>query len=89
MSRERAAELLARLRVQDAFVKRAPRHAARGRAHAGPKRIERLQSESQAITWRADNVFGRDLAAFEFQFADRMRRDHFRSFAHRKTRHAR
>ena len=89
MSRQWPAELLSRLGVQNAFINRAARHAACGRAHAGAKYVERLQSQTQAFTLIADHVFRGNSAIPEFKFANRVWGDHLRAFGHAKTRHAR
>src|SRR5207302_2110259 len=49
----------------------------------------RLQTQTQTIALRADHVFGRHATAFEFQFADRMRSDHFGARSDAESRHAR
>src|SRR5437660_12293821 len=75
--------------MQQTLVKRPSRHAARRRAYARAKHIKRLEADSQPITWRADYVFGGYTAILEFQFANRMRREHFSSLSNAETRHAR
>jgi len=43
---------------------------------------------NQAIARRSDHVFGWYPALFEFEFANRMRRDHLSAFGDTKARHA-
>ncbi len=89
MPGERTAKLFARLCMQNTFVERAPRHPARGRAHAGTKHIQGLQRQSQSIALRADHVLRRHLATLEFELANRMWRHHLGSFRYVEARHAR
>ena len=88
MPREWAAKLLPRFRMQETFVKRPTGHAARRRAHTRAKHVKRLEAKSQPITRRADYVFGGYAAIPEFQFANRMRREHLSSLSNPETRHA-
>src|ERR1051326_4564165 len=83
------AELGARLRIRNAFIKCTPGHPARGRAHARTKHVESLQRQSQAVAGVADQVFCRHPAVGELQFADWMGRDHLRPSRHTESLHAR
>src|SRR5256885_7182491 len=82
------AKLLPRLCVQKAFIERAPRQAARCRADARAKHVERLQAETQAVSLVTNHIFRRDFAVSEFEFADWMRRDHLRLLCDTESGHA-
>ena len=83
------AKLQPRLCMQQTFIQRSPRHAARCRADARAKHIERLQTETQPISLITNHVFRGDFAVLEFEFADWMWRDHFRSFSDTEAGHSR
>src|ERR1043166_3740347 len=88
VSRQWPAELLSRLGVQNTFINRSSGHPRCGRAHAGAKHVERLQSQSQPFALTANHIFGRNPAILELKLANWMRGNHLRAFGYAETRHA-
>src|SRR5437764_4044833 len=89
MFRQRFTELLPSLCVKQTFIECSPRQAARCRADAGAKHVERLQAQTQSVSLVTNHVFRRNFAALEFELADRMWRDHFSPLSDSEAGHAR